>query len=58
MRKIILALAISLSIATPALAMKHFLTRSWFANGAQMCQYSDGTVLNMGARVCPLSIGG
>ena len=44
--------------AAPAYAMTYFLTRQWIASGNNMCEYGNGTVLNMGARVCPLSIQG
>ena len=34
-----------------------FLVDSWKdKNGNQMCKYDNGTVLNRGARVCPVSI--
>lgn len=33
-----------------------FLVAQWFEGGNQMCKYDNGTVLNMGAKVCPLSI--
>jgi hypothetical protein len=39
-----------------AFAMTHFLTAQWFENGNQMCKYDNGTVLNVGVRICPLSI--
>lgn len=35
------------------------LKREWFSAGAdQMCEYEDGTVLNMDNKSCPSSIGG
>lgn len=36
--------------------MMSFLVAQWFEGGNQMCRYDNGTVLNVGARVCPLSI--
>ena len=58
MKKLIIAVVLA-AIATPASAqMTHYLVRQWFSNGSQICQYSTGTVLNMGARRCPLSIRG
>jgi hypothetical protein len=60
MKKIVIAAALALS-ATPAAAqyqMTHYLVAQWFENGNQMCRYDNGTVLNMGHRLCPLSIKG
>jgi hypothetical protein len=58
MKKVIIA-AVLAATAVPASAqMTHYLVSQWFANGSQMCRYSNGTVLNMGARICPLSIRG
>jgi len=58
MKKLIIAVALA-AMATPASAqMTHYLVSQWFSNGSQMCRYSNGTVLNMGARICPLSIRG
>lgn len=58
MRKIALALALSLGIAAPAHAMTYFLTGQWFQNGSHFCRYGNGTVLNVGASICPMSIQG
>jgi hypothetical protein len=46
--------------AAPAdAAMRFFLKDQWINSyGQRMCQYGNGTVLNVGARVCPLSIEG
>lgn len=52
----IAAALIALAATTPAEA-RAVLMKSWFQNGNQMCQYSDGTVLNMGGKSCPTSIG-
>lgn len=52
--------AIALATATPAMSagLMSFLVKEWYANGDHMCQYDNGTVLNVGANLCPLSIGG
>ena len=45
--------------ASPAEAQAQvlsFLVEQWWDNGRQMCRYDNGTVLNVGARTCPLSI--
>ncbi len=47
-----------MAIAVPAYAMMHFLTSQWNEGGNQMCRYDNGTVLNVGVRLCPLSIEG
>ena len=59
MKKIIIAVVLA-AIATPALAqgMQYFLVRQWIERGNQFCQYQNGTVLNSGVGVCPLSIRG
>ena len=58
MKKIIIAVVLA-AIATPASAqMTHYLVRQWFSGGNQFCQYQNGTVLNIGVGVCPLSIRG
>ncbi len=43
-------------VASIAYAMTHFLVAQWYENGDQMCKYDNGTVLNMGYKLCPLSI--
>ena len=58
MKKLILAAVLAVTAAPVAAQMTHYLVRQWFSNGSQFCQYSNGTVLNMGARICPLSIRG
>jgi hypothetical protein len=59
MKKIVIAAALALT-ATPVVAqqMTYYLTAQWYENGQQMCKYGNGTVLNMGYRLCPLSIKG
>jgi hypothetical protein len=59
MKKIVIAAALGLS-ATPAEAqyMTYYLTAQWTEGGNRFCRYGNGTVLNVGYRVCPLSIKG
>jgi hypothetical protein len=59
MKKIVIAAALALS-ATPAAAqyMTYFLTSQWVHNGNRFCRYGNGTVLNVGYSICPLSIKG
>ena len=47
-----------LVVALPAYAMTYFLVAQWYERGSQMCKYGNGTVLNVGANVCPLSVQG
>lgn len=59
MKKIVIAAALALTAAPVAAQyMTYFLTAQWYENGQQMCRYGNGTVLNMGHRLCPLSIKG
>lgn len=39
-----------------ASAMTYFLVAQWLENGKRYCRYSDGTVLNVGVKLCPLQI--
>lgn len=57
MKKLIMAFA-ALSLSAPAYAMTYFLVAQWYERGNQMCKYSNGTVLNVGINICPLSIQG
>ena len=41
----------SASPSTPT--MPHFLRSQYYSNGSHMCNYDDGTVLNVGAGICP-----
>lgn len=44
-------------VATAAHAqMRSFLVAQWYERGNQMCKYDNGTVLNMGIKLCPLDI--
>ncbi|MEN9936016.1 MAG: hypothetical protein RLZZ387_2595 [Chloroflexota bacterium] len=60
MRNVIKAIALAAAVlaATPAHAMTYYLVAQWYQNGDHMCQYGNGTVLNVGYRICPLSIQG
>jgi len=61
MTKIIKAIALAAAVlsATPAHAgMTYYLTGQWMGPQGQMCQYGNGTILNVGFRLCPLSIQG
>ena len=56
MKTLFLVLAVA-ALSIPAHAqVKSFLVSQWFEKGNQMCKYDNGTVLNMGAKLCPLSI--
>lgn len=57
MKKLILLVAM-MSFSASAFAMTYFLTRDWYQGGNHMCEYGNGTVLNVGVNVCPLSIQG
>lgn len=48
----------ALFVATGASAMTYFLTAQWVERGDRFCKYSDGTVLNVGTKLCPLQIKG
>lgn len=37
-------------------AMTYYLEDQWFENGNRFCKYGDGTILNVGYKLCPLSI--
>jgi hypothetical protein len=54
-----LAIIAAVTLASvSAHAMTYFLVSQWWENGNQMCKYGNGTVLNMGVKVCPQSIQG
>lgn len=54
----VLAIVLLLWAAT-AQAMLHFLVAQWTdKSGNNFCKYSNGTVLNVGINLCPLSIEG
>lgn len=58
MKKLIIAAVITVTAATPALALASYLVAEWYANGNHFCRYDNGTVLNVGYRICPLKIEG
>lgn len=59
MKKIIIAAALALT-ATPVAAqyMTYYLVAQWVESGNRFCRYGNGTVLNVGYQICPLSIRG
>lgn len=60
MKKITIAAALALT-ATPLVAqnMTYYLVAQWVGDyGNRFCKYGNGTVLNVGVNVCPLSIKG
>jgi hypothetical protein len=57
MKKLMLAV-ILMGAFSSAYAMTYFLVAQWFEGGSQMCKYGNGSVLNMGANICPLQIDG
>jgi hypothetical protein len=58
MKSYIFAVLLVAALATPAYAMTHYLVAEWYDNGDQFCRYDNGTVLNVGYRICPLKIDG
>jgi hypothetical protein len=58
MKKLIIAAALAIGAASPAYALPSFLVGEWYANGNHFCRYDNGTVLNVGYRICPLKIEG
>lgn len=58
MKKIALAIALATIATTPAHALQYYLVAQWYENGSQFCKYGNGTVLNVGIKLCPLSIEG
>ena len=57
LRKVLLcSVVLVIMVASIAYAMTHFLVAQWYENGDQMCKYDNGTVLNVGYKICPLSI--
>lgn len=39
-----------------AQAMTYYLSSQWVEGGNRFCKYTDGTVLKVGVKLCPLSI--
>ena len=59
MKKLIIAVALAAAVApTAAYAMTYFLSGQWIDRGQRFCRYGNGTVLNVGVNLCPLSIEG
>ena len=58
MKKIVIAAALAVCAASPAYALTSYLVAEWYSNGDHFCRYDNGTVLNVGYRICPLRIGG
>lgn len=57
MQKAVLTVLATITLSAPAAATTSaYLVRQWFEGGNNFCQYSNGTVLNMGLRFCPYSI--
>ncbi len=54
MKHVLIVILFTLPLS--AMAMMHFLTADWYANGSHFCKYDDGSVMNVGVNVCPLSI--
>lgn len=60
MKKLVIA-AMLAATAAPAMAqygMTYFLVGQWTERGNRFCRYQNGTVLNVGVNICPLSIQG
>lgn len=55
MRRVVLLLLV---LPLAAHAMTYFLDDQWVKNGQRFCKYKNGTVLNVGVSLCPLSIEG
>ncbi|MFL6856329.1 MAG: hypothetical protein ACJ8EB_00310 [Allosphingosinicella sp.] len=58
MKQVLLAALFAATVASPAYAMTYYLQAQWLDGGNRFCRYSNGTVLNVGYRICPLSIQG
>lgn len=52
------ALALFVALLSAHAQMTYFLVAQWHENGNQFCKYQNGTVLNVGINLCPLSIQG
>lgn len=53
MRKVLM---LALLAPLVAYAMTYYLEAQWTEGGNRFCRYGDGTVLNVGYKLCPLSI--
>ena len=56
MKKLLIITLFSFSIYAMAYELQHFLVSEWYTNGQHFCKYDNGTVLNVGYNLCPLSI--
>ena len=54
--KVLAATLLFISITAAAYDIQHFLVAEWHTNGQHFCKYDNGTVLNVGYNICPLSI--
>lgn len=52
----VVAAIIGFGSAADAQQLMRFLVAQWVEGGNNFCKYDDGTVLNMGYKLCPLSI--
>jgi len=57
MKRMCLVTALVLA-AGSASAMTYYLKDQWVKGGNRFCAYGNGTVLNVGVSLCPLSIQG
>lgn len=53
---IAIALAAILMANSAQAQTVYILTKQWLQSGQNFCQYSNGTILNMGYRTCPSTI--
>lgn len=57
MKKLIMAAVLAAILApTAAYAMTYYLSAQWLDRGQRFCRYGNGTVLNVGYGICPMSI--
>lgn len=58
-KNLMIAFALAAAVApSAAFAMTYYLTAQWMERGNRFCRYGNGTVLNVGVSLCPLSIQG
>lgn len=57
MKKAAVVLLLALA-AGSASAMTYFLKEQWVRGADRFCKYGNGTVLNVGVSLCPMSIEG
>lgn len=55
MKKIAVAAMLAFAAVAHAQVLT-FLVTQWHEGGNQMCRYDNGTVLNVGIKLCPLSL--